>query len=261
MKRPLPIALTCSAVLLGAPAWGDYVEVEAIDAFYDQEVELDAAGKVRKANGANSDWDSLAIQELLTVIDADSAPATLELTQRTGGSWRGGTAWRIAPEQLALALPHNVEITVESLRDPEDAFGFYTESGDAESGAVIFSDLESVNLRSYVKIGSIKDELYFTVLDHEGDGEYEVESSSEFDPEDFLMYAVTGNRYLFVGLRSGGDRLDAAFQVEVGVDNGAALIAGAAKSGPVVAAVPLPPAAWGVIGILGLALRRRLRRV
>jgi hypothetical protein len=263
MKRTLPIALTCSAVLLGGPVRADSVPATIPEDFYD-EIELDSAGQVRPANDGKGAWDALAIDELIGLLDAaTTAPDSVELGELTGGSWSGGTAWRIAPDALTLAQPFNVEVTLRAFRDGEDALGFYTESGDAGSGAVIFDDLADTDPGSYVRIGSIKDDLYFSLLEAEGGSAFEVDASSEFDADDYLMYAITGNRYLFLGIDDDADDeqfLDMIFKVEVGVANATALIASAAPAGPEVAAVPLPPAAWGAVGVLGLLLRRRLRR-
>lgn len=228
-------------------------------------VMLEPVGAVRDANGSNTHWEAQAVEEILGLLDAGAAPAgTLELSALTDGSWGGGTAQRVAPELLELAQPHNVGVTLSLLRAGEGALGYYTESGDPASGGLVFDDLAGTRLQGYVKLGSVKDSLYFTLLEETGGAStYDVLLSSEFDADDFLMYAVPDNRYLFMSIDADPATtgfLDLVFQVEIGAVNANTLIAAAADAGGRVAAAPLPPVLWAVLGALGAFGLRRLGR-
>jgi hypothetical protein len=240
--------LVCSAALV-APGVAQASAVEPL--------ELDAVDEVRSENGSNSQWDSLATEELLGMFNGGaSADATHELVL-TGGSWNGGTAHRIDPASLSLAQPHNVAVTLELLQGDDRSLGFYTDAGDPAAGGLVFEDLGETDLGDFVRLGSVTDSLYFMLLEEtaSGSGAFDLLMSSEIDVDDFIMYAIEDNRYLFMAVDSDpttATEVDLAFQIEIGTSNSNSLVAAQ------VAAVPLPAPAWAVLGLVGLLLRRRL---
>ncbi|MEE4300903.1 MAG: DUF4114 domain-containing protein [Pseudomonadales bacterium] len=228
--------------------------------------------------------------ELLSIVNAN-------LSERSAVA--DVTDFALDPNPLYLSVPSEVRVYfLAEGAGYRNSFGFYTgpvETGveDGTDAALIFPDASSTSAYStsevtserarstplapgdFVDLGSFDADTQlnlFMVANGASGGSDTWYTDPTLNSDGIVHYvalADPGSPYLLVGIEDlwgGGDEdyNDLVIAIDIGVTNVQRMIesSGTTSGSTVrtnVAAAPLPPTAWAVLGVLGLGLYRRLR--